>query len=45
MLRAAERADALLEEGDLKGQRLWLRVLEAIHEMRHPVRRPDQLLN
>lgn len=29
-IHAAMRADALLDAGDLDGQRVWLRVIEAI---------------
>lgn len=32
-LEAAMRADKLLAEGDLDGQRLWLRILKAIDEL------------
>ena len=27
------RAAAMLEEGDLDGQRVWLRILEAVNEL------------
>ena len=30
VIHAAMRADALLDAGDLDGQRVWLRVIEAI---------------
>jgi len=30
VIRAAERADALLDAGDLDGQSVWLRILDAI---------------
>lgn len=33
-IEAAARADALLDKGDLDGQRIWLRILKAINEMR-----------
>jgi hypothetical protein len=33
-LIAATRADALLEQGELEGQRVWLKILEAIVEIR-----------
>ncbi len=33
-IHASTRADALLEAGDLDGQRVWLRVIEAIEEKR-----------
>jgi len=32
-IEAAVRADALLDKGDLDGQRVWLRILKAIDEM------------
>ncbi len=32
-IEAAARADALLDKGDLDGQRVWLRILKAIAEM------------
>ncbi len=36
VIEAAMRADALLGAGDLDGQRVWLRVIEAIKEMYGP---------
>ena len=32
-IEAAARADALLDRGDLEGQRVWLRILTAIDEL------------
>ncbi len=32
-LHAAQRADELLEAGDMDGCRVWLRVLEAVQEL------------
>jgi hypothetical protein len=32
-IEAAARADALLANGDLEGQRVWLRILTAIDEL------------
>ncbi len=32
-LHAAQRADELLEAGDVDGRRVWLRVLEAVQEL------------
>ena len=32
-IEAATRADALLNKGDLEGQRIWLRILTAIDEL------------
>ncbi len=33
---AAMRADAMLEKGDLDGQRVWLRILAAVNELLDP---------
>ena len=33
MIFAAQRADTLLEQGDMDGRRVWLRVLEAVKEL------------
>ncbi len=33
-LQAGIRADALLDKGDLEGQRVWLRILDRIRELR-----------
>jgi len=33
VIEAALRADAMLDAGDLDGQRVWLRVIEAIKEL------------
>lgn len=30
---AAQRADELLTQGDLDGQRIWERILTAVHEL------------
>ena len=43
-VRAAERADNLLDEGDLNGAAVWRRILSAIEEMVHG-RRPSDPLN
>ena len=32
-INAAQRADALLEQGDMDGRRVWLRVLDAVKEL------------
>jgi hypothetical protein len=32
-IEAATRADALLNKGDLEGQRVWLRILTAVDEL------------
>lgn len=39
-LEAAQRADAMLEAGDLEGQRVWQRILKAIDELQRD--KPDQ---
>jgi hypothetical protein len=44
-LIAAQRADALLELGDLDGQRVWKGVLAAIEELMRKVRRAGEHLN
>ena len=33
-IEAAMRADTMLERGDLDGQRVWLRILAAVKELR-----------
>ena len=43
-LRAAERADELLDDGDVEGSGVWRRILEAIEELQRR-RREDELLN
>jgi hypothetical protein len=43
-IRAAERADELLDEGDTEGSALWRRVLEAIDELQRG-RRDGEPLN
>ena len=30
---AAQRADDMLEQGDMDGRRVWLRVLDAVNEL------------
>lgn len=32
-IHAAMRADTLLDEGDVEGQRIWLRIVKAIEEL------------
>ncbi len=39
-LHAAQRADELLEAGDMDGRRVWHRVLEAVQELAKP--KPDE---
>ena len=43
-LRAAMRVDAPLAEGDLDGYRVWIRVLDAVKEIRASAM-PGTLLN
>ena len=33
-IAAAQRADELLAQGDTDGQRIWKRILAAVHELR-----------
>lgn len=42
-LEAAQRADAMLEKGDMDGCRVWKRILKAIEEMEREM--PEGLLN
>ena len=42
-LRAAERADEMLERGDLDGAQVWKRILRAIKELQRD--RDDDPLN
>ncbi len=39
-LEAAKQADAMLEAGDIDGQRVWQRILNAIDELQRDT--PDQ---
>lgn len=41
---AAQRADELLEVGDVEGQRTWLRILIAIRDL-ETIEPPSSLLN
>jgi hypothetical protein len=43
-MRAAQRADELLNEGDVDGVVVWRRILEAIDELQRG-RREGELLN
>jgi hypothetical protein len=43
-IRAAQRADVLLDEGDLDGAIVWRRILEAIGELTR-TRRDGESLN
>ena len=42
-LRAAQRADELLEEGDLDGSAVWGRILAAVEELRRGRREGEPL--
>jgi hypothetical protein len=44
-LIAAKRADALLNLGDLDGQRVWKGVLSALEELTRSTLRPGERLN
>ena len=41
-LEAAQRADAMLEKGDVEGKAVWLRVLHAVEEIQRKERREDE---
>ncbi len=34
-IHAAQRVDAMLEQGDMDGRRVWVRILEAVKELSH----------
>ncbi|MBV8799126.1 MAG: hypothetical protein JO208_04870 [Alphaproteobacteria bacterium] len=42
VLRAAMRADTLLEEGDTEGFFVWKRITRAIDDLRQTERRPGE---
>jgi hypothetical protein len=42
-LRAAQRADELLAEGDVDGNAVWRRILVAVEELRRGLRDGDPL--
>jgi hypothetical protein len=44
-LMAAKRADALLDLGDVDGQRVWRAVLRAVQELIRQERKPGERLN
>jgi hypothetical protein len=44
-LMAAKRAHALLERGDVDGQRMWKAILRAVEELIRTARNPDEQLN
>ncbi len=41
-LEAAQRADAMLEKGDMEGAAVWRRVLKAVEELQRKERREDE---
>ena len=41
-LEAAQRADAMLEKGDMEGAAVWRRVLKAVEELRRKERREGE---
>jgi hypothetical protein len=43
-IRAAERADELLDDGDIEGSAVWRRIIEAIEELQRG-RRDGEPLN
>ena len=44
-IAAAQRADDMLERGDLDGQAIWKRILAAIEELQRTQREPGELVN
>jgi hypothetical protein len=44
-LEAAQRADAMLEEGAIDGQRVWKRVLAAVKEIQRQEPREGEAVN
>ncbi len=44
-LEAAQRADAMLENGSLDGQRVWKRVLAAVKEIQRQELREGEAVN
>jgi hypothetical protein len=44
-LMAAKRAEAMLELGDVDGQRMWKAVLRAVQELTRIERGPGELVN
>jgi len=44
-VRAAQRADALLVDGDVEGQIIWKRIVAAINELRRREPGPDETVN
>ena len=44
-LEAAQRADAMLEKGDVEGAAAWKRVLKAVEELQRKKRREGEVAN
>ncbi len=44
-MEAAQRADAMLEQGSLDGQRVWKRVLAAVMEIQREELRDGEAVN
>ena len=44
-IKVAQRADAFLAKGDIKGQRVWKRVLAAIYDLRNSMPVDGERLN
>ena len=42
---AAQRADDLLASGDIVGEMIWKKVVEAIHELQRPEPKEDEHMN
>ena len=45
LLMAAKRADALLDFGDIDGQRVWKGVLRAVENLTRQERKPGESVN
>ena len=41
-LEAAQRADAMLERGDMEGLAVWKRIITAVEEIQRQDRRPGE---
>ena len=41
-LEAAQRADAMLEKGDMEGAAVWRRIVKAVEEIQRQNRRPGE---
>src|SRR5262245_62019100 len=44
-LEAGKRADELLADGDMEGQRVWLRIIRAVEELQRAERRDGEAVN